>query len=1188
MKILRLDLVAFGPFTGEALALDDGHYGLHVVCGPNEAGKSSALRALQQFLYGIPHNSSDNFVHSHQNLRIGALLESADGTQLECIRRKGRSKTLRGADDAEVIDQAQLAEMLGAVDEAAFSQRFGIDYAELRKGGEAILQGGGDLGDILFAAGAGVADLGPVQKRLADETDELFKPRGSAQKINKAISEFAAARREIKDSQLLTSDWVKHDKALRNACKRKEEIDQKLLDMKSEKSRLRRIADALPQIAQRDPLQNELQDVADAPILSEGFSESRREAVTELKRVQQTKQDAAKAIDELEDTMTNLEPHLPEGLLEHRTVITELHTELGSYRKAAKDRPGLMIQQQQAEDEARAILQDLGHEPELGQSEQLRLSRTQRQRLQSLAGECKALLTEQESTSKAARKLRGDISSAEKQLAKTPRAQDAREFQQAIRRAQKLGDLDKRLAASRTELRQLEEQAQVNLERLRLWTGNLTELEKLPVPAAETIERFENQLADAAAAVTTQRERIDEYGEEAQGLDQTLEKLRLEQDVPTEEDLTQAREYRDAGWQLVREAWLDQADSNDEAVAFIEQFGPDGDLATAFQRSLEAADHIGDRLRREADRVAEKTKLTADRQDLERRLADLNEKLGTSQQHLTEVQETWRKQWEPVRVDPLPPREMRSWASKQAALVGAAEAIRKQRGMADETEQLIQAHRVELSDCLAELGQPTSSDDESFAAVVDRCEDVVAQIESIARDRQQLESDLARLRGQLPDTEQAAAEATHSLEEWRKNWGAAVKRLGLEEDAAPNEVNTVLESVDDLFAKLKEAGDKRQRVEGIDRDAKDFTENVRRLTEQVASDLTELPVEQAIADLYDRLNTAVRAQARFDELQNQLRREEAKRDEARIQLKQWQTKLDMLCQEAGCDSSDDLPEVERRSARRQELEGALRTLEEQLSRLAAGAVLDDFVAEALEFNPDQVEATIDRLTDDIQELENEKTEVSETIGSERSELSRMDGSGQAAEAQEQAEHLLARIRSDAEQYVRLRLASVVLQRSIERFREKSQGPVLQRASGIFSELTLGSFEGLRADYNDKGDAVLMGVRPGGRLTVGVQGMSDGTSDQLYLALRLALLEAYLAHREPVPFIVDDILIMFDDDRAVAALRTLARLSEQTQVVFFTHHRHLVGLAEANLDDGVLFTHEFNHSDLAPVPSSAKA
>ena len=215
------------------------------------------------------------------------------------------------------------------------------------------------------------------------------------------------------------------------------------------------------------------------------------------------------------------------------------------------------------------------------------------------------------------------------------------------------------------------------------------------------------------------------------------------------------------------------------------------------------------------------------------------------------------------------------------------------------------------------------------------------------------------------------------------------------------------------------------------------------------------------------------------------------------------------------------------------------------------------------------------IYNEIDQLENDKSEESKTIGEERNELRHMDGSGQAAEAQEQVEHLLARIRSDAEQFIRLRIASVVLRKSIERFREQSQGPVLQQASDLFGEVTLGAFSGLRADYDDKGNAVLIGVRPDDQRTVGVDGMSAGTCDQLYLALRLALLESYLAHNEPIPFIVDDILIMFDDDRAVAALKALARLSEHTQVIFFTHHQHLVQLAKENLDDN-FFIHQFHH------------
>lgn len=82
-------------------------------------------------------------------------------------------------------------------------------------------------------------------------------------------------------------------------------------------------------------------------------------------------------------------------------------------------------------------------------------------------------------------------------------------------------------------------------------------------------------------------------------------------------------------------------------------------------------------------------------------------------------------------------------------------------------------------------------------------------------------------------------------------------------------------------------------------------------------------------------------------------------------------------------------------------------------------------------------------------------------------------------------------------------------------------------------------------------------------------MSDGTRDQLFLALRRASLERFLDASEPLPFIVDDILFQFDDHRAEATLRVLAQLSAKTQVIFFTHHRRLVEIAQGIEGDDVV-------------------
>ncbi len=82
-------------------------------------------------------------------------------------------------------------------------------------------------------------------------------------------------------------------------------------------------------------------------------------------------------------------------------------------------------------------------------------------------------------------------------------------------------------------------------------------------------------------------------------------------------------------------------------------------------------------------------------------------------------------------------------------------------------------------------------------------------------------------------------------------------------------------------------------------------------------------------------------------------------------------------------------------------------------------------------------------------------------------------------------------------------------------------------------------------------------------------MSDGTRDQLYLALRLAAIEHHVETVSPCPVILDDILINADNARASAALRVLRNLASRTQVLFFTHHRHLEELgrdADAQIID----------------------
>ena len=106
MKILELTLTAFGPFSGQTFDLSAGNPGLHVVFGPNEAGKSSALRALHAALYGIPGQTNDAFLHPYNALRIGGRLRHSSGTEIAFVRRKGSKNTLLEPDGTRLDDRA--------------------------------------------------------------------------------------------------------------------------------------------------------------------------------------------------------------------------------------------------------------------------------------------------------------------------------------------------------------------------------------------------------------------------------------------------------------------------------------------------------------------------------------------------------------------------------------------------------------------------------------------------------------------------------------------------------------------------------------------------------------------------------------------------------------------------------------------------------------------------------------------------------------------------------------------------------------------------------------------------------------------------------------------------------------------------------------------------------------------------
>jgi uncharacterized protein YhaN len=264
--------------------------------------------------------------------------------------------------------------------------------------------------------------------------------------------------------------------------------------------------------------------------------------------------------------------------------------------------------------------------------------------------------------------------------------------------------------------------------------------------------------------------------------------------------------------------------------------------------------------------------------------------------------------------------------------------------------------------------------------------------------------------------------------------------------------------------------------------------------------------------------------------------------------------------------------AQRRFADYAQVRSKLDEVESNLAAIAEGGTLDDLETLAAGQDSDALPGKIAALRMELEEeIEPRIRPLAEKVGQEKNELARMNGDDAAARIAEEMQEVLARISRMTDRYIRLRLASRVLRAEIERFRAANQGPMLAIASGLFAKLTLGSFAGLRADIDEADRPVLIGVREGG-LQVKVEGMSSGTRDQLYLALRLASLELRSKTTEPMPFIVDDILINFDEERSHATLEVFAAMAERTQIIMFTHQAHIAELARSLDKEGRVFVH----------------
>ena len=1163
MRISRLDLLRYGRFTDVSLELPVHSPDVHIVFGPNEAGKSTALAAIEDVLFGIPHNSTLNFLHNYASMRIGAVLEN-DNETLEIRRRKGNKDTLLTPEEIPVpAGDGALAPFLVGADRGFLARMFSLDHTRLRQGGREILEAQDEIGQILFSAGAGLSGLRETLKTLAEEADGLWASRRAARrKYFQAEDRLKEADNALRAHTVTAAKWHELKRVNDAARDTYAALEKEIEEMSAKQGKLGRIRRVYRNVHRKAELDQMIADLGEATALPE-------DALQILHAAERDDVSAAARVETLTGQFEVARAErsaltYDQALILHEHDIEQLHERRIKVRDGRADLPKRRAELAGAEADLRRLAVELewdandvelliGRIPARAKVSTVRTLLNRRGERLSAVENAKAAA--EEAATKAAELLRQK--KAQGALA------DISRLAAVTRATRGIGDIASRINAAASELEDAQTDFQQLFKLLRPAVADERTLSALPVPPRDTVQTHRDSCRTLDQRIESCRERIRSADQELDRQRKAYERLAHDEDAVAPNDLALAREHRDTGWSLIRRRHVDGRSVSEAQICAFG--GPEGQLADAYEAAVRSADDLADLRFDKAEaaaRLAVTSRQIAEQEEL---IYSLRKEAEALDEQLRTLDAEWREMWSKAALDPLAPDEMLEWlTARKEALSVIDRRAAAERHVAALRRQEAEV-RASVLDELATLSTKTDAlVDQPLAVVLEVAAYMLREHESAVESRRQLD-EAHRQADADAERKLKAFETTEAAwSEWQSQWTDALVALGLDLAVSPEVVAVQVDTIDEMRTSVVKVNDLRhERIGKIERDATAFSKEVAHLAGTVASDLAEVEPEEAVLQLERRLAETKRLRdlkkgkdEAIATLDRAIKEYEAARRDAREVICRLQEAADVT-------DVNQLKDAIEKSDRLRMLRAEQVQILDVLLTEGDGLSVVELEEECKAVDLDQVSAREATLAQELKELHERLLEAREHRTTARQAFEAIGGNDAAARAAAARQEALTEMRAVAEQYTRVRVAALLLQWAIDRYRREKQAPLLIRASQLFATLTGGSFGSLRVDFDDQDRAHLIGVRPDGA-AVPVPGMSTGTADQLYLALRIASVTDYLDRAPPLPFIADDLFINFDDERAAAGFRVLGQLGTATQVLFFTHHEHLVDIARTTL------------------------
>lgn len=387
-----------------------------------------------------------------------------------------------------------------------------------------------------------------------------------------------------------------------------------------------------------------------------------------------------------------------------------------------------------------------------------------------------------------------------------------------------------------------------------------------------------------------------------------------------------------------------------------------------------------------------------------------------------------------------------------------------------------------------------------------------------------------------------------------KAWNDWLKRNSLPKTGAEN-----LSALQEQWQKIYSAEGKGKildfRLEQIDAKLDAFAARAQSIIK--ATGLPYAVSPDGIADIYEENH---RRSLEWEALQEKNKQHEAYEKEMGKLDEGWascQREMDTLLNLVQAKNAEEFAEKVNAHEHHDQIAKEWERVKQDLRMYAGGEEEFEALWHALETGQyDQWMETHNTLSRRIEEESAKLGELQRTQGAIDNEIFRLAGDDSMTSALQKKEKIEAELKSALEEWLTLMYTEELLTRAQTIYESGRQPQIMKMANEFLKDMTMGKYS---LHMADNGKDIF--IEDSTHAVKNEKIWSSGTGDQVFLAIRLAMALSFGEQIEPLPIVLDDIFVRFDEKRQRETLRFLMELGKKQQIFLFTCHERTMHIAE---------------------------